>query len=97
MSRRQQHLKLVDQMMMTGSISTLRQKDNSVNPESVEEYKVYQFAVLWRQEGAAGEGKLSVTIGKLISGSDDSDLSHLLLVYFSLTPPVIEAEEDFDI
>lgn len=73
------------------------EKDNSVNPELVEEYKVYQFAVLWEQEEAAGEGKLSVTKGTVdFKGSDDSDLSHLLLVYFSLTEPVIEAEGDFD-
>jgi hypothetical protein len=73
------------------------EKDNSVNPELVEEYKVYQFAVLWKQEEAAGEGKLSVTKGTVdFKGSDDSDLSHLLLVYFSLTVPVIEDEEDFD-
>lgn len=73
------------------------EKDNSVNPGLVEEYKVYQFAVLWEQEEAAGEGKLSVTKGTVdFKGSDDSDLSHLLLVYFSLTEPVIEAEGDFD-
>lgn len=73
------------------------EKDNSVNPESVEEYKVYQFAVLWKQEEAAGEGKLSVTKGEVdFKGSDGSDLSHLLKVYFSKTAPVIGAEEDFD-
>jgi hypothetical protein len=72
------------------------EKDNSVNPELVEEYKVYQFAVLWEQEEAAGAGKLSVTGTVDFKGSDDSDLSHLLLVYFSLTVPVIEDEEDFD-
>lgn len=74
------------------------EKDNSVNPESVEEYKVYQFAVSWEQEEAAGEGKLTVTKGSVdFKGSDNlSDLSHLLLVYFSLTEPDIEAEVDFD-
>lgn len=72
------------------------EKDNSVDPGSVEEYKVYQFAVLWTQEEAAGLGKLYVTKGTVDFGSDDSDLSHLLLVYFSLTEPDIEVEEDFD-
>jgi len=74
------------------------EKNNSVNPELVEEYKVYQFAVSWEQEEAAGEGKLTVTKGSVdFKGSDNlSDLSHLLLVYFSLTEPDIEAEVDFD-
>lgn len=73
------------------------EKDNSVNPELVEEYKVYQFAVLWEQEEAAGEGKLSVTKGTVdFKGSDDSDLKHLLKVYFSLTAPVIGAVGDFN-
>ncbi len=73
------------------------EKDNSVNPGLVEEYKVYQFAVLWEQEEAAGEGKLSVTKGTVVfKGSNNSELDHLLLVYFSLTVPVIEDEEDFD-
>jgi len=59
---------------------------------------VYQFAVSWEQEEAAGEGKLTVTKGSVdFKGSDNlSDLSHLLLVYFSLTEPDIEAEVDFD-
>lgn len=71
---------------------------NSVNPSTVEEYKVYQFAVKWAEVGATSMGKLSVELGDVeFMGFDGTtDLKHLLLVYFSTTLPAIEAVEDFD-